>query len=144
RRAEPHHPHAGQAGGRAGRDSRGAGRGPAGLRVKLAEQVEASRLEATRNLERKKRSALGQFLTPPSVASFMASLFEGFGREVRLLEDGAGGGSLLAAFVTEACSRPSPPRQIDAVAYEIDPALAAYLRKTSALCREESERAGAR
>lgn len=46
------------------------------------------------------KSRLGQFLTPYSTARFMASLFDiGDGRECRLLDPGAGIGSLSAAFL---------------------------------------------
>lgn len=49
---------------------------------------------------RQRQSQLGQFMTPPSVADFMASLFAPQLRgDVRLLDAGAGQGALTLAFV---------------------------------------------
>lgn len=76
-------------------------------------------------------------MTPPPIASFMASLFEKFGDAPRVLDAGAGVGSLLAAFVSEAKSRRAPLEAIGATTYEIDPAIAARLRETVRECRDE-------
>lgn len=47
-----------------------------------------------------KKAELGQFFTPISIAHFMASLFDSRGKkECRLLDAGAGIGSLSAAFL---------------------------------------------
>lgn len=46
-----------------------------------------------------RKAALGQFMTPAHVARFMASLFSREGGAVRLLDAGAGIGSLATAFV---------------------------------------------
>jgi adenine-specific DNA-methyltransferase len=108
------------------------------------EQAETSRFEATRRLDPRKRALLGQFLTPASVARFMASLFRSLGDRVRILEPGAGAGALLAAVVTEACARAAPPRSIEVTAFEIDPVLAPYLRETLASCAAASRRRGVR
>ena len=37
--------------------------------------VESYRVDASRRLDEKKKSELGQFLTPATIAAFMASLF---------------------------------------------------------------------
>lgn len=88
------------------------------------------------------RSKLGQFMTPPVVASFMAGLFGKLPRDVRLLDAGAGLGALTAAFVHEACSRRAKPRSIAVTAFEVDPALAASLEATLAACETECSVAG--
>ncbi len=77
---------------------------------------------------------MGQFFTPPSVARFMASLFGEPGGEIRLLDAGAGVGSLTAAFVEDACQRATRPTSIAVTAYEIEPALVEYLRVALAEC----------
>jgi adenine-specific DNA-methyltransferase len=88
------------------------------------------------------RSELGQFLTPPAVASIMAAFFGPLPPAIRLLDAGAGVGSLFSAFVAEASRRgPLPDFQI--VAYELDPRLARYARATAETCRTEVERGGA-
>jgi len=51
-----------------------------------------------------RRHELGQFLTPPPVADFMASLFEARWQELNLLDAGAGDGALSAALVRRLCA----------------------------------------
>lgn len=57
--------------------------------------LENRRLRATRGLDRKHRSAFGQFFTPAPVARYMASLLQfSESDEIRLLDPRAGIGSL--------------------------------------------------
>lgn len=105
----------------------------------LADLADARRL-AARSAERSERSELGQFLTPAPVAEFMASLFGRIRGAVRLLDAGAGVGSLTAAFVAEAARRDVQPRTIDAVSYEIDDAMLAALRSTLRDCEAAATR----
>ena len=51
------------------------------------------------------RRELGQFFTPPEVASFMAELALPVGREVRILEPGAGTAIPLAIASSKHCIR---------------------------------------
>lgn len=60
--------------------------------------LESIRKEASLGLDAFRRKALGQFMTPAPIAAFMASLFDIHG-SVRLLDAGAGVGSLTAAFL---------------------------------------------
>ncbi len=70
-------------------------------------------------------------MTPRPVARFMASLFQRQDKaEIRLLDAGAGVGSLTAAFVEEFCHRKKFTNQITATAYEIDPLLIKELTST--------------
>lgn len=103
--------------------------------VALVDQVEAIRRIATLELEPSTRADLGQFMTPAPVARLMAGLFEDLTGELRLLDAGAGVGSLTTAFVEEACSRKAQPVSITATAYELDPILVRYLERTKAACR---------
>lgn len=80
------------------------------------------------------KESVGQFMTPAPVAAYMASLFGDLPRSIRLLDPGAGRGSLTAAFVREACSRAEPPRSIHATAFEVDGTLLPELRKAMSLC----------
>ena len=66
---------------------------------------------------------MGQFLTPASVATFMAEMFESKKEVVRVLDPGAGLGSLSAAFVRAMCRKRKRPSAIALTAYEIDPSL---------------------
>jgi tRNA1(Val) A37 N6-methylase TrmN6 len=92
--------------------------------------LDSRRLEISSRLDHSKRSALGQFLTPTSVADFMAGLFPEPTGAVRLLDAGAGIGSLTAAFA----GRWGRQAEIDTTAFEIDPAMRAGLAETLALC----------
>jgi adenine-specific DNA-methyltransferase len=110
--------------------------------VPLVDRVDIARLDATRKLDPASRSSLGQFMTPAAVARFMAALFQGAPEAVRLLDAGAGVGSLTAAFVEALCTRSAKPRSIDATAYELDPALCEYLTSTLAGCAAQCESTG--
>lgn len=106
------------------------------------DQAEASRLEVSPTLDPTTRSKLGQFMTPAPVATFMARMFDQLPRDVRLLDAGAGVGSLTAAFVWEAINREERPRSIDVTTFEVDPVLARHLAGTLAACNEECTKAG--
>jgi adenine-specific DNA-methyltransferase len=83
---------------------------------------------------RERQEALGQFLTPVSVANFMASLYCGLPREVRLIDAGAGAGALTAALVRRACLQDSGVQSIHAAAYEVDTRILPALRETLEQC----------
>lgn len=106
--------------------------------------VETSRREASLRLEARHRALMGQFLTPAPVAMFMARMIECKKPVVRLLDPGAGLGSLSAAFVAEMCRRQVQPDAIAVTACELDPMLIDYLRSTLELCKAVSEDAGIR
>jgi adenine-specific DNA-methyltransferase len=66
---------------------------------------------------RQRKSQLGQFMTPTSVAAFMASLFElPASGNIRLLDAGAGQGALITAFV----DRARGAQRVSATAFEFD------------------------
>lgn len=72
----------------------------------------------------KKKSQLGQFFTPASVASFMAGLFTlGSGEMCRLLDAGAGEGALSAAFLKRCASGHLPFERVEVDAFEVDRSL---------------------
>lgn len=108
----------------------------------LLGQVDFFRLDASRRLDPKQRSEMGQFMTPEPVARLMASMFQLRRPTLRILDAGAGVGSLSAALVTELCGRENRPEQIDLTAYEVDESLAVYLADTLQACREECMRTG--
>jgi adenine-specific DNA-methyltransferase len=113
--------------------------------IELTKLVDARRIAANRKLDSKQKSAQGQFMTPRPVAQFMASLFRPQAvDEVRLLDAGAGVGSLTAAFVEEFCNRQNHVkdhmRRIAVTAYEVDPMLAKELQATFADCAQVCQR----
>jgi adenine-specific DNA-methyltransferase len=108
----------------------------------LVDSIDFFRLDANRKLDSEQRSDLGQFMTPAPTARLMASMFGATQETIRLLDPGAGVGSLTAAFVSEVCARPAKPKAIQATAYEIDRRLAPYLESTLQQCRKACESAG--
>lgn len=99
----------------------------------LVDRIDAFRA-ASRLLASERRAEMGQYLTPPPVARFMASLFSDAVGELRLLDAGAGVGTLTAAFVEDAAARKQRPAAISAFLYELDPALYGYLGATIEAC----------
>lgn len=89
---------------------------------------------------RERQEELGQFLTAPPVADFMASMFGPLPRTVRLLDAGAGSGALTAAFASRCCERRDGVRAIEATLYELDgeilDSLAATMRECDRLCSD--------
>jgi adenine-specific DNA-methyltransferase len=110
----------------------------------LVERVEFFRLDAARKLHPERQIEMGQFMTPAPVARLMASMFEARGRSLRLLDAGAGVGSLSSSLIAELCSRDQPPDEIFLTAYEIDPALTEFLRSSLEACRTHCQEAGVR
>ncbi len=87
---------------------------------------------------RERQAELGQFLTAVPVADFMASMLGPLPKTVRLLDAGAGAGSLTVAFVSRCCKKHDRVSAIEATLYEIDDeilgALAATMRECERVC----------
>jgi hypothetical protein len=80
------------------------------------DRLEDRRIAITRAIDRKHRSAFGQFFTPAAVAQYMASLLEFHqGEDAMLLDPGAGIGSLTAAV-----ARRADRTRIRATCYELE------------------------
>jgi predicted RNA methylase len=104
------------------------------LTIQLLDHADAVRRQVAPSLTRKRKSALGQFITPSPVARFMASLFPPATLQTcRLLDAGAGVGALSCAFL-ERCASPEGPdfKSAEIEAYEIDNTLRAHLETTLA------------
>jgi adenine-specific DNA-methyltransferase len=89
--------------------------------------VDELRLEASKLLDPTRKSELGQFMTPSNIARFMVELFGIAKHPVRLLDAGAGVGSLTSAFLGKQSHLP-----VTVDAWEIDPTLRHYLSHTLA------------
>lgn len=96
--------------------------------------LDTRRRRASAAVDAASRAELGQFLTPSAVARFMAGMFGIHGKEISLLDAGAGIGSLSVALIAELASRQQPPRRIRATLYEVDSMLAQLLERTMAAC----------
>ncbi len=95
--------------------------------------VEKTRLRVSKSTEAKRKSQLGQFLTPARTAQYMAGLFypatEG---ACRLLDPGAGIGSLSSAFLERCISGDLSFSKVKITAFEFDEILHKELENTFA------------
>ena len=91
-------------------------------------EVEQSRLTVAKTIDPKKKSQYGQFFTPAEIARFMAGLFiERPGDNCRLLDAGAGIGSLSVAFLERWAGGGFDFQHVEVDAFEIDESLHPYL-----------------
>jgi len=102
------------------------------LPSQLLDHADAVRRQLSPQLALKRKSALGQFMTPSPVARFMASLFPPTTLQTcRLLDAGAGIGALSCAFLDRWVSTEDLRFQAAEVeAYEIDETLRKHLEAT--------------
>jgi len=96
----------------------------------LLSVVEKKRLLLSKSTESTKKSLFGQFLTSQNTAIFMAGLFPDGEGVCRLLDAGAGIGSLSAAFLGRWRSGGFSFEQVSVDAFELDSALIEHLKKT--------------
>ena len=86
-------------------------------------------------VDKASRAKHGQFFTPPAIAHMMATLFQELPSEVRLLDAGAGVGTLTAAFIDTLTIRENHPTKIHVTAYEQEPQFQPFLKETLLKCR---------
>lgn len=102
----------------------------------LIDQVETIRISSNKELNEDTRGKLGQFMTSKDTASLMASMFEDMSGDLKLLDAGAGVGSLTTAFINEACSR-NKATSIEPHCFEIDKILTTGLQASMGHCEAE-------
>lgn len=92
--------------------------------------ADSVRREVAPRTAQKHKSELGQFMTPSSVARFMAGIFPPSTlRTCRLLDAGAGVGALSCAFLDRWVAGGFGFKVIEATAYEVDVKLRGYLKQ---------------
>lgn len=101
--------------------------------VELAARAETRRVEASASLSSDSRGALGQFFTPASAATLLASMFEPRSGHTRILDAGAGAGSLTAALIARIATE-GWPATVDVHAIELDKDLLPSLKETLLDC----------
>jgi len=101
------------------------------------------KITATEN-QRSRQGELGQFLTATPLADFMSSLFERLPKTLRLLDAGAGAGSLTSAFVSRCCEKRDGVRAIEATLYELDDEILESLAATMNECERRCSEVGIR
>jgi adenine-specific DNA-methyltransferase len=110
--------------------------------VALTARAEARRVSALQTLSRDQQTRFGQFFTPERAAALIADLprLPETGR-FRVLDPGAGSGSLAAALVARVL-RERPALELEIVAVEIDPEVGRYLQATLTDLTETASAAG--
>ena len=108
----------------------------------LLRSIEERRRAISAELDAKVRGRLGQFFTPTSVAQMIASLpiLPKSGR-VRILDPGAGIGSLTAALVARIVTE-RPDLDLTITAFEIDETLRPELERTVEECQQLADAFG--
>lgn len=92
--------------------------------------ADSVRREVAPRTAQKHKSELGQFMTPSSVARFMAGLFPPSTLQTcRLLDAGAGVGALSCAFLDRWLAGGFAFKGVEATAYEVDEKLRGHLKQ---------------
>lgn len=92
------------------------------------EQADRMRLKVVSRIAQKRKAELGQFMTPASVARFMAAMFPPSNLHTcHLLDAGAGVGALSCAFLDRWVNGGFDFNSVDVTAYEIDDHLRSHL-----------------
>ncbi|MBG6069181.1 Eco57I restriction-modification methylase domain-containing protein [Micromonospora ureilytica] len=108
----------------------------------LTDRAETQRTRALASLDPARQASLGQYFTPARAASLIAAMPQlPVGGRLRVLDPGAGSGSLTAALVRQVLTQ-SPGLQLEVVAVEIDPSLAPSLEATLDDAARTAEAAG--
>lgn len=90
--------------------------------------ADSVRLKLARRTTQKHKAEFGQFMTPSSVARFMASLFPPSNiKTCRLLDAGAGIGTLTCAFLDRWKASGFGFNSVEVIAFEVDKGLTDYL-----------------
>jgi adenine-specific DNA-methyltransferase len=106
--------------------------------LQLLEGVDIVRKEVGQQITPKRKAELGQFMTPLTVARFMASLFSSSTLQTaKLLDPGAGIGSLSCAFLDRCAAGGFTFQRVQVAAYEIDIKLRNHLSRI--LCGYQSK-----
>ena len=87
------------------------------------------------------RRHIGQVFTPPTVCHFMAECLGAIGHSYKLLDAGAGTGSLTAA-VCDRIIGGGEPIELTAVLFETDATVLPFLQRAMEECRRRMQRAG--
>lgn len=113
-------------------------------RMNLTEFAHEAGKQATAALSRLEQKTLGQFMTPPEVATFMAArcLPEEDVPLVKILDPAAGTGILVAAVVERLLARDCRPETIQVTLFELDGRLCPTLRKLATRMRKSAKQRG--
>lgn len=106
----------------------------------VVEKLENRRSKRIKEVEKSHKVLYGQYLTPKEIACYMARLLWLYGpknKNIRLLDPGAGLGTLASAFIEEAVKHDKTKIELDL--YEIDRTLIGELEKLSTALEKQYE-----
>ena len=110
--------------------------GPEDLADGLITQGTLIQAAARQSLAPGRQRLLGQYFTPMWVARMMASMVPVTPERLRLLDPGAGAGTLFTALAARCLAQARPPRSLAVTAFEIDGGLRPFLRRSADAVRE--------
>ncbi len=113
--------------------------GPQGIADRLLAEGAVIRSAARAGLVSDRQVALGQYFTPMWVARLMAEMCETNGSSVRVLDAGAGAGTLFTALAARILARGDGRRSLAITAFELDPALRPFLERSARAVRRACE-----
>jgi adenine-specific DNA-methyltransferase len=108
----------------------------------LTDSIDLKRIHLSSKLNLDQKSELGQFLTPAPIARFIAAQFTHLSGHLRLLDPGAGVGSLTAAFTERLLQNPASIKSCFFTAYEIEPKFISPLEECLSDCCTALEKQG--
>lgn len=108
----------------------------------LVRSIDLDRLRLSTALDPVDRAEFGQYLTPAPVAQQLAAMLTPLHGEVRILDPGAGIGSLAAALIRQLLRQEQLPSGIVLEAYEVADAMMPGLHRTIEACDQLCEHAG--
>src|SRR5436309_1648130 len=96
----------------------------------LVEAIDLDRLALSQELDPSRRAELGQFLTPAEIARQLAAMLSPLTGDVRILDPGAGIGTLGAAVIARLLAQHQRPESITLCSYEIADVMWPGLQRT--------------
>lgn len=104
------------------------------MTIFLTEATDITRIRLSSRLNSKQRSQFGQFFTPAPIAHFIAQQFERLSGHIKLLDPGAGIGTLTAAFVERILSNDRNIKSCLLTAYEVENKFLDHLKQCLENC----------
>lgn len=102
--------------------------------TRILDYVDFLRLDASSRVRNQNKEKLEQFFSSAPLASLMASMLNYDKEQIKILDPGAGVGSLFAACIDEILRRDFKPKEISVTAYEIDDSLYEYIKNVFEIC----------
>ena len=106
-------------------------REPKDIADRLLAEAAVVRSAARASLVSQTQMTLGQYFTPMWVARLMASMCDVNGSSIRMLDPGAGAGTLFTALAARHLAREGGRRPLSITAFELDPALRPFLKRSA-------------